>query len=99
MSKSPIAELADRVEDRFEDTIRDVKRTAGEVSADTQEALAAAALSLAHASQALIEEVNDRARQAGRYTVREVREHPIATTAIVLSVVAVAAAVLFSRRD
>lgn len=97
MSKSPVAKLGDRLEDRIEDAARDVRRAADNIVEEAQENLAAAARSLADAADALAEEAADRARTAGQAAMREVREHPIATTAIVLSAFALAA-VLFSRR-
>lgn len=97
MPKSPIARLGDRIEDRVEDTFDDLRRVAGAAASDTQEALTAAATSLSHAAQALIEETRSRGRAAGQVTLREAREHPIATAAIVLSIVAVAGLLLSNR--
>lgn len=97
MPKSSIARLGDRIEDRVEDTVADLRRVAGEAAGDAQEALGAAATALTHAAQALVEETRARGRAAGEITVREVREHPIATAAIVLSVLAVAGLLISGR--
>ncbi len=96
MAKSTFA----RIEDRVEEAVLDLRRTAEEAAEDTQHALTSAAGSLARASQRLLADARARGGAAGRMTVREVREHPLATTAILLSVAVVAGALLArSLRD
>ena len=88
MNTSSLAPLAGRIEERVEDTLDGVRRAAAEAAADTQRALGAAAASVAEAAQALSEQTRARGREAARFTARGAREHPVAATAVGLSLLA-----------
>lgn len=97
MSKSPIARLADHVEDRADSAVTEFRKSAEELGAESQRSLAKASRSLARASRALLKQAKKSGRQAGRFTGHEIRQHPVAAAAVLISAVALAGLAL-SRR-
>jgi ElaB/YqjD/DUF883 family membrane-anchored ribosome-binding protein len=90
MSKSIAKQVANDVDDAFDDVVHNLKKMAKHLSEDAGDALAKTASALAHSAVDLVEEAKIQSRTLADKTGKEVREHPGATAAVAVAAAAAA---------
>ena len=90
MGKSIAKEVANNIDDAFDDVVHNLKKMVKHLSEDTGDALSKSATELAHSAVELLDEAKAQSKVLAEKTGKEVREHPAATAGIATAIAAAA---------
>jgi ElaB/YqjD/DUF883 family membrane-anchored ribosome-binding protein len=90
MGKSIAKEVANNIDDVFDDVVHNLKKMVKHLSEDTGDALSKSATELAHSAVELLDEAKAQSKALAEKTGKEVREHPAAAAGIATAIAAAA---------
>jgi len=99
MENSLAAKISNEVAEVYEDIVDNLKSTSRRVSKDTGDTLASTAVSLAHTAENLAETARLQSKTMAKLARREVREHPMAATALAAAAVALVGVAIAVKLD
>jgi len=97
MAKSLAKKYAGDLEDTLEDVVDHLRTVAETTGEEAQDALARAAASVGQAAQTLAAQAREQSKVLAERGVRQVREHPIAATALGVAVTALVGYLIVRR--